>query len=144
MLQRAAKHAGIKKKVNFHAFRHARATHLANDLTEQQLKVYLGWKAGSNMAATYVHLSGKDVDAALYRANGMEVPKTDNSKSLKMMKCPRCKEMQDSKSTYCYKCGMPLTSEAQKAEKSTEDIMKQLLLDPEIMNVIVAALQNKK
>ena len=59
------KKAGIKKRVHPHAFRHARATHLAEHLTEQQLKKYLGWTAGSSMASVYVHLSGKDIDDAI-------------------------------------------------------------------------------
>lgn len=36
-LRRIAKRAGIKKKVNPHSFRHARATFLANLLTEAQM-----------------------------------------------------------------------------------------------------------
>jgi integrase len=56
MIKRLAKKAGIRKKVNPHAWRHARATFLANKLTEQQLKHLFGWTQSSRMAATYVHL----------------------------------------------------------------------------------------
>lgn len=41
-LRRVSRAAGIKKRVNPHAFRHARATFLAKHLTEFQMNQYLG------------------------------------------------------------------------------------------------------
>ncbi len=70
LLKGLAKQLGIQKRVYPHLLRHSRATVLAKHLTEQQLKVYLGWTADSNMASTYVHLSGKDVDNAILQMNG--------------------------------------------------------------------------
>lgn len=65
ILREAAWRADIRKPVNPHAFRHARATHLANFLTESQLKEFFGWRQGSEMAQIYVHLSGRDIDEAI-------------------------------------------------------------------------------
>lgn len=107
-LRLAAKRAGIEKRVNPHSFRHARATHLARDLTEQQLKAYLGWTASSNMAGIYVHLSGKDLDKAILKLNGIATEEEPEHKALKTIKCPRCKEIQDKKASFCFKCGIPL------------------------------------
>lgn len=107
-----AEKAGVKKKVNPHSFRHARATHLAEHLTEQQLKKYLGWTEGSNMAAVYVHLSGKDIDNAILKMNGLKTEETEDENALKTIKCPRCREIQDAKARFCNKCGLPLTQEA--------------------------------
>jgi integrase len=73
MLQELASRARISKKVNPHSFRHARASKLANSLTESQMKEYLGWTQDSNMASVYVHLSGRDIDNALLRVNGLKV-----------------------------------------------------------------------
>ena len=84
-----AKKAKIKKKVNPHAFRHARATHLANKLTEQQLKMLFGWSQASKMASIYVHLSGRDVDNALLGLHGLTKPK-EGEKKFKVKICPRC------------------------------------------------------
>ena len=69
----------LKERTNFpkrlypHLFRHSRATHYANFLTEAQAKVFLGWAGASAMIARYVHLSGRDIDNAVFRVNGMEL-----------------------------------------------------------------------
>ena len=73
VLKKIARKAGIKKRVYPHLFRHSRATHLASHLTEAQMKQYFGWVQASKMASVYVHLSGRDVDKALLRLNGIEV-----------------------------------------------------------------------
>ncbi len=69
IIKRLSKLAGINKKIYCHLFRHSRATFLANKLTESQLKQLFGWTAGSDMPATYVHLSGRDIDDALLKLN---------------------------------------------------------------------------
>lgn len=143
MLQRAAKQAGITKRVNMHNFRHSRATHLAKDLTEQQLKVYLGWTAGSAMAATYVHLSGKDVDDAILKINGMEVEEKTNNNILKITKCPRCKEIQGSSAQFCFKCGYPLTNEAMNTEKTVETELLKLIEESGLITEVVKKIQTQ-
>jgi integrase/recombinase XerD len=65
------KRAGVTKKINSHAFRHARATLLAQHLTDAQLKQHFGWRADSRMASVYIHLSGKDLDPTLARLAGL-------------------------------------------------------------------------
>jgi integrase/recombinase XerD len=70
-LQRIAKKAGINKRIHPHLFRHSRATYMANYLTEAQMNVYFGWTQGSDMPGVYVHLSGRDVDDAVLKANGI-------------------------------------------------------------------------
>jgi site-specific recombinase XerD/ribosomal protein L40E len=108
VLRKLAKLAGVKKRVNPHSFRHARATHLANRLTEAQMKQYFGWTQSSDMASIYVHLSGRDVDNALLQMHGLA--KEDNSKEriLKVKVCSRCKEDNDPISDFCKRCGSVL------------------------------------
>lgn len=67
VLERTARRAGISKHIHPHLFRHSRATELASQLTEAQLKEVFGWTPGSTQSATYVHLSGRNVDEALLR-----------------------------------------------------------------------------
>jgi integrase/recombinase XerD len=44
---------------------------MANYLTEAQMNVYFGWAQGSDTPGVYVHLSGRDVDDAILKANGI-------------------------------------------------------------------------
>lgn len=69
IVKEQAQKIGIQKRVYSYIFRHSRATHLAKHLTEQQMKVYLGWSMGSNMVSTYVHLSGRDMDDRIMELN---------------------------------------------------------------------------
>lgn len=71
ILKTNAKAANIHKNVHPHLLRHSRSTQLATYLTESQLCYYSGWVMGSNMAAIYVHLSGKDIDNAIFEMNGI-------------------------------------------------------------------------
>jgi len=67
-LRHLAKRAGLSKPVSPHMFRHTCMTQLARVLTEQELKVVAGWTMSSRMASIYVHLSGRDAEAALRKA----------------------------------------------------------------------------
>ncbi|NOZ77376.1 MAG: site-specific integrase, partial [Euryarchaeota archaeon] len=63
MLRELAEKAGVRKKVNPHAFRHARATFMARYLKEPEMREFFGWGRDSEMPSIYVHLSGRDVDS---------------------------------------------------------------------------------
>ncbi|MGI0090539.1 MAG: hypothetical protein ACREBS_02410 [Nitrososphaerales archaeon] len=80
MLREAAKRYHIKKRENPHSFRHARASTLANVLTEAQMNEHLGWIPNSRMPAVYVHLSGRNVNNALFKLNGIKIEKEVNEK----------------------------------------------------------------
>ena len=123
LLKKLKEKSGITKKVYPHALRHARATHLAKILTEQQLKVYFGWVNDSRMASVYVHLSGKDVDEALLKAKGIKVKdqKEDIKQSIK--KCPRCGENNSYLSHFCKRCGSPLDIKASFELEKLEDLL---------------------
>lgn len=70
-LVKISEKTGIKKKIHPHLFRHSRCTHMANYLTEAQMNLYFGWIQGSDMPSVYVHLSGRDIDDAVLKANGI-------------------------------------------------------------------------
>jgi len=94
-IQRLVEKTGLKKRANPHMFRHSRASHLAKVLTEAQMKTYLGWVPGSDMAATYVHLSGRDVDSTLLKMNGIAETETRTEPVIKIVVCPRCQQKAD-------------------------------------------------
>ena len=109
-IQTAAKKAGIKKRIHPHIFRHSRATYLAKHLTEAQMKEYFGWTQSSDMAAVYVHLSGRDVDDAILKLHGLK--KDEEEEKPKPKKCPRCKQINPTSAYFCVRCGAVLDLQA--------------------------------
>jgi integrase/recombinase XerD len=141
LLKRLAERAGVKKRVNPHSFRHARASSLANVLTEQQLEQYLGWTPGSRMPKIYVHLSGRDLDSALLRMHGLS-KETEASKTPKLTvkNCPRCKQKNGPVNRYCSSCGLPLQVEAalevEESKKEADRWLDLLLKDVEVQELL--------
>jgi integrase/recombinase XerD len=107
-LKRIARKAGVKKKVTPHIFRHSRATHLAKKLTEAEMNVYFGWVQGSDMPATYVHLSGRDVDDKILQLHNLKPRERDREDVLRAKQCPRCKYINAPVNRYCGRCGTVL------------------------------------
>ena len=145
MLKKLAQKAMVTKKVNPHAWRHARATYLANKLTEQQLKHLFGWKQSSDMAAIYVHLSGRDVDDALLTLYGKKKkPEDGKDSALTPLECPRCKEANEYSNTFCKKCGWTLDQEEaaklRNRKKEADEIINKLTEDPENLKLIAKAI----
>jgi len=129
LLKRAIKKSGIQKRVTPHILRHTRATHLASKLTESEMCHYLGWQLGSDMPRVYVHLSGRDIDNAIYsKVYGLKIEENHNDDTIKPLACPRCKENCGPSSDYCYRCGMPLKEEKIfNMERNSIDLRKEFL-----------------
>ncbi len=154
VLQVLARRAGINKRVNPHNFRHSRATHLANYLTDAQMKEFFGWTQGSDMASVYVHLSGRDIDnAILQNVYGKEVKKKNEQKDVlipKSTSCIRCREENVNSNKFCFKCGMPLNEEVNnlliKKEtrvKQTEGLMDELVKDEETVKFLLKKIMER-
>ena len=143
VLRILAERAGITKRVNPHSFRKARASHLANILSDQQLRAYFGWDPASDMANVYIKLSGKDLDNAYMKANGLEVKENKIRPLLKIKECLRCKFPNSMDSGYCTRCGTPLDTKTLVEMQSHEDVLKQgiaeALKDPKAIEEIVHA-----
>ena len=109
-IKRAAKKAGISKRVYPHLFRHSRSTDLAaKDMGQAALESRMGWKHGSKMAQTYINLTGKQQDEAFRKAEGLP---TESGIGNRAQKCVRCRQQNPSSATFCQYCGMGLTEEA--------------------------------
>lgn len=113
ILQKLFKKAGIDKPCNPHQFRHSRATELAKQLTEAQMKQFFGWTQNSNMAGVYVHLTGRDL-----------VPKLITETRTK--KCLKCGFENPMTLKFCSECLMPLDSKGYKEKVEIEEIMKNM------------------
>jgi len=110
-IKKIAKRAGVDKKITPHLFRHSRATHLSTVLTEAEMNEYFGWVQGSDMPATYVHLSGRDVDDKMLKIYGLKREEKEKEEELKPKKCPRCKYINGPTDRFCSRCGAVLDEE---------------------------------
>ena len=147
MLKKVAKRAGLDKRVYPHLFRHSRASNYANKLTEQQLKMFFGWTGDSKMAATYVHLSGRDIDNAILQANGKKPKDVSEEPKLTVRICPRCKFDNSLSSTFCNRCGSALdirTAMHQANEKKLREDVEEAILDDKHMEDMVHRYLMKK
>ncbi len=112
ILHNAAGFAGIHKPINPHAFRHARATHLAAlGWSETQLCQFFGWKVGSDSPAVYIKLTGRNLTDSLLKLNGIEVAEEPTQSKIRPIKCLKCQTFNDPSKNYC-SCGYPLTPDA--------------------------------
>jgi len=125
LLREIAERAGVDKPMYPYAFRHARATYLANRLMEAQLCQYFGWVQGSKLPSTYVHLSGRDIDITYDRIHGL-AGKDEETPKLSPGRCPRCGEIVEARGKFCPRCGLPMTQEVAQRLQENEEIAKAL------------------
>ncbi len=144
ILKRTAKSVGITKRVNPHNFRHSRASFVANHLTEAQMNEYFGWAQGSDMTSIYVHLSGRNVDDALLRLNGIETSSKKAESIMTPIKCPRCEEANQATNKFCSRCGIALDKETQfevvkktLERKEADDVLDKLIEDREFRDMLL-------
>lgn len=145
LLYRLFEKAKINKKCNPHLFRHSRATFMANHLTEFQMNQYFGWIQGSDMPSTYVHMSGREVDNAILKMNGLEIGEEKKENKILPRKCPRCDTINAYDSKHCNKCGgildLKYALEMDEQKKEADGIMARLLKDKEIQELIMEKLK---
>jgi integrase/recombinase XerD len=144
-IQKIAKRAGITKHVTPHKWRHTRATDLATKITEQELKNVLGWEASSKMTQIYIHLSAKDINKAMLKANNIEVEDDDGKKEVSLLateRCPRCKEINGKNRDYCSRCGLALSEEERKREQEEQDRIMKLVAE-DAVRVLMEAFKEK-
>ncbi|MBI5066010.1 tyrosine-type recombinase/integrase [Candidatus Woesearchaeota archaeon] len=155
ILRQAFEKAKINKRCNPHSFRHARATYLANHLTEFQMNQYFGWVQGSDMPSTYVHLSGKNTDGALLKLYGLSVDEKKEESQLKPKVCSRCEFLNASENKFCSKCGGVLDSvvaiqfdeqnkQLKEKREMADSYLNKLIDDPEVLQLLVSKLRTLK
>jgi integrase len=130
-LKLLVKKAEIQKKVYPHLFRHSRATELASHLTEFQLKKMFGWSMSSDMASVYVNMSGRDIDDAILKLNGIKKEK----KELEPLNCPYCHHTNPSNADMCEECGHSLDIKGVMEEIDFNKVVNKVLdKNPKLKN----------
>ena len=88
-------------------------------------------------------MSGRDVDTAILRMNGLggEVKKEESR--LVPIRCPRCEIMNSNENRFCFKCGgildMRYAIELQEKEKirsDADELMNLLMRDKEVQDLL--------
>jgi integrase/recombinase XerD len=149
LLKNLADRADIKKHVHPHVLRHTRATHLANTLTEAQMRLHFGWTKNSDMPSVYIHLSGRDVDNAILRHYGVKIEEDKEAlNALAPKRCPSCMQDNPPSARFCMNCHSPLdiTSvyETQRMYEQSEDLVTKFIngvikhASPNLMNRILS------
>lgn len=145
VLKMAANRAGLTKKIHPHKLRHSRTTFLASRLTEAQMNQVFGWKQGSDMPSTYVHLSGRDLDDAILGVYGLRKIE-DVKPKLRPTMCPRCHTNNVTDARFCSKCGLALdikvAEEMEDARSKTDSVMNVLMKDDEFKTLLLKKLKD--
>jgi integrase len=148
VIKKIALKAGVRKRIYPHLFRHSRATCLANHLTEAQMKQYFGWTQSSEMASVYVHLSGRDVDNALLKLNGLPVEEKDKGDNLKPLICPRCKSNNSPDAKFCSGCGfcvdVKTAVEIDEVRAKADNLLNELVKDPKVLYSLLEGIEKLK
>ena len=126
ILRKAARKAGIPKRVWPYLLRHTTLTSLAKVLTEQRLSLLAGWVQGSKMPKRYVHFSGRDLEDAILELHGLKPPATADT-ILKIQECPRCGMKNQPENVRCSWCGMILDRGlAEKLAREEQNLLEKL------------------
>jgi len=132
ILKRAAKLAGISKKIHPHILRHSRASFLAGKVTEPYLRKVMGWTDDSNMVEVYVHLNDRNVDdAVLSKVYGVHLDHLEELNDKLVPKtCYNCGEKNIIDVDFCTKCHYPLDiNEVKNREKMLMGLITPDMID---------------
>lgn len=111
-VQKIAKRAGITRKISLRLFRHSRITELkVNGMSESAIKMIAWGHLNTNMFATYVHLTEKDVNREFCTMHGIKSIKRTEDNTGQPKTCPSCSTINGPTTRYCYQCGFPLDEE---------------------------------
>lgn len=148
VIQRAAKRAGITKRIHAHLFRKSRITELIKrNFQESVVKEVFWGNAATSMFKTYLRLSERDIDNEFLRKLGLvrEEELNEELNKNKPKQCAYCFAVNPPESKFCRMCGRPLTTEAkaevEKASATVQEMLKAVLMDPGRAKILLERLQ---
>ena len=141
LLQNLGRKAKIRKRVNPHSFRHARATLLSKKLPEAVLNEIFGWVQGSRMPSVYIHLSGRDTLEPLLEVYGLKKAE-ENEVILKPKKCWKCGSLNEPTAEICVSCQAILdVRKAVEMEKERRREIEELKSELESIKALLLGIQ---
>jgi ribosomal protein L40E len=145
-LKAIARRAGISGRVYPHLLRHARLTDLVRSdgkrkgLNEMELRIVAGWERSSIMPATYIHLSGADVEQKILENAGITETLEEEDPALDAVRCPRCHALNTPGAMFCSRCSMALSRDA----LHEIELLRQVDNDPDILIRIAEEMKKKR
>lgn len=132
VIDRAARRAGLTKRVHPHLFRKTRITHMITQNYQESVIKEAAWgNQDTGMLRTYIQLQENDMDREFLRRAGVEVEDEGNARRLEVT-CARCHTINPPTNDCCGKCGLPLTMEGVgEVDQMMEDFFSLIATDPE-------------
>lgn len=126
-IQNIAENAGIKRRVNPHAFRHRAITSwILDGLSEQEVKHRAGWSRGSTqMFKIYANFTDEEINSRIFEKYGL---KTDELRQVILTRCPRCHAVLAPEAKACHQCALILDVGLSKEKELVEEKMQRALL----------------
>jgi len=149
ILKRASLQA-LGRAIPCHRLRHSRATFLAAQpgFTDSVIAKFGGWRVGSPILATYVHLSGRDVEPAFLAMHGKATHEEAKPSPLLPKVCPRCQHENPAASRFCSQCSLILdvAEAARILQRDTEvfGFIEWLIRNPKEVERLRAKMQAEK
>jgi len=99
-----------------------------------------GWKYNSRMPDRYARLAAGDVDRYYRKKLGLNGDEDEKEPA----PCPRCREVNLPETTYCKRCGLPLSEEGVKHKEAVTRLAFMILQDPELRDEFLKTLKQRK
>jgi len=146
-ITRAAKRAGVEKRITPHLFRKSRLTEMVRDGYQESVIKEMGWaNQGSLMMKTYIKLGSDDVMNEFLVKQGIKKRELKAKENVPQQ-CSYCFAMNASLSEFCHKCGQPLTIEAQQQKQVSSEKLRQLaknMTKEQLLEAMSIALEKNK
>jgi site-specific recombinase XerD len=130
---RAAKRAGITKRITPHLFRKSRLTEMVREGYQESVIKEIGWaNQSSQMLRTYIKLGSDDVMNEFLIRQGIK-KREQKQKENVPRQCSYCFAMNSPISEFCHKCGQPMTEQAR---ATLAEVKSRARADPTYLEIM--------
>jgi len=126
ILKRAAKNAGLQRRIHWHMLRHTENSATVKWISRATRNLTHGWSDDGNTAAIYEHINDADAEEEYLRKDGI-VKREKEVDAFGTVTCGYCGEDNPVDSKSCHYCNVPLSSEEAKQfmeDRENLDLLK--------------------